>query len=643
MASFLDVCRFTPTLGGTTDWTYSAAVVGYQSPTAAKAVNGSIYRYRAESADLSQWEIGYGAYNSSTGVFARTTVLFNSLGTTAKVAFSTVPQVAIVALAEDLETFAPLFVFEGDSLSNISNLGTWPTKLAAANGFFARGAQICFATDGDTAANMVAEYATQGATVALPAGAEQYYFLWAGTNDISASTSAATIYGYLTTMWAAARASGYKVVAFTMKAVGSYTATQNGIMASLNALILSNPALYDYVIRLDALFVNSADTFAFLSDATHLTAVGNLLVAQEVANTILSTPSAYATPADAFPGGLLVNGAMEVSQELGTAAKTGIAAGTTYVVDGVDLHLAGSMIVTSQQVSDAPPGLANSLQLNVTTAEASLGASDFAFLSMRLEGYKSARLAYGTNAAQPVSIGFWTKIHRIGTYSVSIVNAAGNRSYVSTFSQNVADAWEFKTVTIPGDVIGTWPTGSAISVLVTFSLAVGTTFSTATGAWSAGFFFGATGAVNGVAATTDVFKITGVIMLPGIHLPSSQKLPLVLRPFDQELIMCQRFWQKSCDYGTAVASAGQFGGVDLFVGAATTSALKTSVKFPVAMRTTPTVTLFDDAGTSGMVFKGASGKTGVADQISSSGFRGGTVDATSASELFFHWTANSRL
>lgn len=102
MAGFLNVVRFTPTAGGTTDWTYSAAVTGYQSPTAGGVVNGTIYRYRAESADLSQWEIGYGAYNTGTGVLARTTVLFNSSGTTSKINFSAAPQVSIVALAEDL-------------------------------------------------------------------------------------------------------------------------------------------------------------------------------------------------------------------------------------------------------------------------------------------------------------------------------------------------------------------------------------------------------------------------------------------------------------------------------------------------------------------------------------------------------------
>lgn len=111
MAAFLNVCRFTPTAGSTTDWTYSSAVTGYQSPSAAGVVNGRVYKYRAESADLSQWEIGEGAYNTGTGVLARTTVLYNSSGTgTAtgqsgagtKINFSAAPQVAIVGIKEDL-------------------------------------------------------------------------------------------------------------------------------------------------------------------------------------------------------------------------------------------------------------------------------------------------------------------------------------------------------------------------------------------------------------------------------------------------------------------------------------------------------------------------------------------------------------
>lgn len=111
MAAFLNACRFLPTAGGTADFTYSSAVGGYQSPALAGVVNGRLYKYRAESADLTQCEMGEGSYNTATGVLTRTTVLYNSSGTGtgagqsgagSKISFSTVPQVAIVALKEDL-------------------------------------------------------------------------------------------------------------------------------------------------------------------------------------------------------------------------------------------------------------------------------------------------------------------------------------------------------------------------------------------------------------------------------------------------------------------------------------------------------------------------------------------------------------
>lgn len=169
-SSFLDVCRFNPTLGGSTDWTYSSAVTGYQSPTAAAAVNGAIYSYRAESNDLSQWEVGFGAYNSATGVFSRTTVLFNSAGTTAKINFSTVPQVAIVALAEDLLPIASVV-----SLTN--SLGADVSTNVSANYFsgpaVAQGSVGTFSVSGTV-------------TVVDSAGAATFYAkLWDGTTLIA--------------------------------------------------------------------------------------------------------------------------------------------------------------------------------------------------------------------------------------------------------------------------------------------------------------------------------------------------------------------------------------------------------------------------------------------------------------------------
>lgn len=108
MASFLDACIFNATSTGTGDFVVASAFTGYQTPAQANAVNGQVYRYRAQVADLSQWEVGFGIYTSGTVTLARTTVIFNSSGGTSKISFTTPPQVFITLLAEDILSPAAL-------------------------------------------------------------------------------------------------------------------------------------------------------------------------------------------------------------------------------------------------------------------------------------------------------------------------------------------------------------------------------------------------------------------------------------------------------------------------------------------------------------------------------------------------------
>jgi len=103
---FLDACGFNPASGGTGDFVVSAAVTGYQTPASAGAANGAVYSYRAQSSDLSQWEIGFGAYATGTTTLARTTVVASSTGS--KVNFSAPPSVYVTALTADLKNAALL-------------------------------------------------------------------------------------------------------------------------------------------------------------------------------------------------------------------------------------------------------------------------------------------------------------------------------------------------------------------------------------------------------------------------------------------------------------------------------------------------------------------------------------------------------
>lgn len=108
--ALLDNVVFLATGGGTADFAVDVAIAGYQTPALAGAEDGEIYRMHAESVDKSQWEIVYGAWNEVTQTFARTVVLYNSLGTGSgpgqsgagsKINFSNPPRVGIVAVARD--------------------------------------------------------------------------------------------------------------------------------------------------------------------------------------------------------------------------------------------------------------------------------------------------------------------------------------------------------------------------------------------------------------------------------------------------------------------------------------------------------------------------------------------------------------
>jgi hypothetical protein len=245
--------------------------------------------------------------------------------------------------------------------------------------------------------------------------------------------------------------------------------------------------------------------------------------------------------------GMQINGSMEVSQENGSTAVSivGIA---KYILDGWRTVSVGAQgAIASQRTTNLPPGYSAGLQIYLgSPANPSPAGTDQCIFLQTIEGFRINRLAWGGSAAQPVTIGFWVFAARSGAYSGSVRNgkATPDRSYAFTFSVVSGSTWEYKTVTIPGDTAGTWDIGNNAGMNICFAMMAGTSWQTAAGAWTAGNFLGATGTINGVAATTDIMMITGVVVLPGIEAPSAARSPFIMRPYDQELVTCQRYFRK---------------------------------------------------------------------------------------------------
>lgn len=299
---------------------------------------------------------------------------------------------------------------------------------------------------------------------------------------------------------------------------------------------------------------------------------------------------------------------MELAQENGTSAVTLTGTGATqitYLLDGVKAAYRGTFVATASQVTDAPAGFLNSLKFTVGTAQASLGANDELSVILPIEGYRAGRLAYGTANATALAVWFWVKAHRTGAYSGSLRNATSARSYPFSFTINSADTWEFKSVLVStGDTTGTWATDNTVGLFITICIAGGSSRVGTAATWAAADFSGATSTTNGVAATSDVFQVTGIGSLPLIagvtvgDIPLAAETPFIVRPQDTELLLAQRhFWQwKETGGTTAYVMGGNSG--------QTTTGIAV-VYYPVPMRAAPTITavnpthfsVFDTAGT----------------------------------------------
>jgi hypothetical protein len=122
--ALLNSVLFQAQANSTVDFTVNNAITGYQTPASAGVTTGRSYSYRAESTDLSQWEVGQGVYTTANTSLARTTILSSSTGS--KINFSLPPQVGIVAVATDIVPASNTYIMFNDSdTCNTSSLLTF--------------------------------------------------------------------------------------------------------------------------------------------------------------------------------------------------------------------------------------------------------------------------------------------------------------------------------------------------------------------------------------------------------------------------------------------------------------------------------------------------------------------------------------
>jgi hypothetical protein len=291
----------------------------------------------------------------------------------------------------------------------------------------------------------------------------------------------------------------------------------------------------------------------------------------------------YAAPLDAMAySGLQINGSMEVSQENGNSPIYGGPGGTAlgkFIADGFFVSSNGAQSISWGATDGSlapPPGYLGNARVWSNVLNASPASGDFLYLGQRIEGLRAGCLAWGTSNPQPMSIGFWFFSQLPGTYSGAVRNSGSTRSYVFTFQVNAGSTWEWKTVTIPGDSGGTWLTNNGLGIEVDITLMAGSGYQWAAGGWAAVNAIGAPGSVNAIGVSMAC-AVTGLIVLPGIDLPSVARAPFIMRNFMEELPRCKRYL-----FQTTISRNGSQGPAVAYD--------SLTVQFPVEMRSVPTMT-----------------------------------------------------
>jgi hypothetical protein len=321
--------------------------------------------------------------------------------------------------------------------------------------------------------------------------------------------------------------------------------------------------------------------------------------------------SAYASAPANSPTGTndrlnrLINGAMTIDQvNEGASYAVGTGGSFVYTLDQWQAICKSSTAsgIIAQQVSDAPAGFANSLKITVGTGASSVASVDILQVAQPIEGFNLNDLGFGSVSAIPVSLSFWVKSSIAGTYSVLLANSGGARTYVTTCTIASAGVWQKITLpNIPGDQSGTWPTNNTQSLSLTISMAAGTGSQTSTlNAWQGSAFLASNTQTNTMLTTTGAtFQITGVMLNSG-----SFAQPFEKRTIQQELLSCERYYEKSFPQGTAVAQNAGLAGCFTFpqtLGASAAGSFATKALFRTVMRTVPTVTLYNPAAANGQI------------------------------------------
>jgi len=228
----------------------------------------------------------------------------------------------------------------------------------------------------------------------------------------------------------------------------------------------------------------------------------------------------------------VINGAMVVAQR-GTSAVT---TSGGYPVDRFQVNSNANDFTAIQNTTvPSSDGFSYSVSIQPTATKTPTSGTYAAF-SQGIEGLNMQGLGWGTANAKSVTVSFWVRSSKTGTYSISTKNAGASRTWCQEYTINSANTWEFKSYTITGCPDGSWPIDNTRGMTVDFWLAGQNTQTSTIGSWISGNANMSSNQVNFFDSTSNVFYVTGLQVEVGTVSTSFD-----FRSYGTELLLCQRY------------------------------------------------------------------------------------------------------
>lgn len=240
---------------------------------------------------------------------------------------------------------------------------------------------------------------------------------------------------------------------------------------------------------------------------------------------------------------IAINGAMEVSQR-GTVTGITNNASSYGGPDRFKTTVVNHGTYTTSQENDAPTGFTKSLKINTTSADSSLASNARLYLQHKLERQDLYQLKKGTSAAEQVTVQFYVKSDKTGTYVLEIFDNTNNRHVSSTYTISSSATWEQKIITFPADTGGSADDGSNpanAGLEFNWWLAAGSAYTSGSLAttWTGNDDPKRVAGITVNVGDSGYWQITGVQIEVG-----SQATVFEHRPHGDELALCQRYFYK---------------------------------------------------------------------------------------------------